>query len=70
MCSATFLAASSDLDVNINILICLSREGSDLLKENHAKRTPLSLAGSTEVEELLRFWAANSDIQPVSPSSG
>ena len=46
------------------------RKGSNLHKENHAEETPMSLAGSAEVEELLKLWASKRDIQPASPFSG
>ncbi|OQR68525.1 E3 ubiquitin-protein ligase MIB2-like, partial [Tropilaelaps mercedesae] len=52
---------STSDDKGLVIACYLAREGSDLYKENHAKRTPLSLAGSSDVEELLRFWSTNSD---------
>ncbi|XP_022698616.1 E3 ubiquitin-protein ligase MIB2-like isoform X1 [Varroa jacobsoni] len=57
-------------DKGLVIACYLAREGSDLYKENHAHRTPLSLADNSEVEELLRFWSTNRDtaVPGVHPS--
>uniref|UniRef100_A0A2R5LAE8 RING-type E3 ubiquitin transferase n=1 Tax=Ornithodoros turicata TaxID=34597 RepID=A0A2R5LAE8_9ACAR len=60
------LAASGNPEIDAtNALACfLAKEGADLCKSNLAGRTPLDLAGSPPIVDLLHQWSMQKEQQP------
>lgn len=68
---ASQLSASSqpEADPSLALACFLAREGADLSKANLAGRTPLDLAGSPAVADILHHWKAHKEKAAVVPAA-